>query len=70
MKPISRSDLIRRLRLSGFHGPYPGKRHSVMIKGTRRVQISNPHQGDIDVSLLKRILAQAGISESEWESVK
>ena len=38
-----------------------------MIKGSLKIRISNPHIGDIDVSLLKEILSQAGISPEEWE---
>ncbi len=40
-----------------------------MKKGKRKVKIPNPHgSGDIHVSLLKKILKQAGISESQWMS--
>jgi predicted RNA binding protein YcfA (HicA-like mRNA interferase family) len=33
------------------------------------VTIPNPHQGDIGVGLLTRILRQAGVSREEWETV-
>jgi len=70
LKPISRRELIRRLLKYEFEGPFPGKRHSYMLKGKRRVQIPNPHKGDIGVGLLKLILRTAGISKDEWESYK
>lgn len=38
-----------------------------MIKGKQKIRIPNPHIGDIDVSLLKEILRQAGVSSEEWE---
>jgi predicted RNA binding protein YcfA (HicA-like mRNA interferase family) len=39
-----------------------------MIKGRKKIRIPNPHgSGDIDVSLLKEILRQAGISDEEWD---
>ena len=39
-----------------------------MIKGKKKIRIPNPHgSGDIDVSLLKEILRQAGISDEEWD---
>lgn len=39
-----------------------------MIKGREKIRIPNPHgSGDIDVSLLKEILRQAGISDEEWD---
>lgn len=38
-----------------------------MAKGPVQVPLPNPHRGDIDWSLTKRILAQAGITHEEWE---
>jgi len=40
-----------------------------MIKSSHKIRIPNPHYTDIDVSLLKEILRQAGISSTEWEEV-
>lgn len=65
--PISRTDLIRGLRSFGFRGPYPGGNHAYMERDSLRVRIPNPHQGDIGVGLLARILRQAGISRDAWE---
>ena len=33
------------------------------------VIVPNPHRGDISVGLLNRILKEAGISRTEWESL-
>jgi predicted RNA binding protein YcfA (HicA-like mRNA interferase family) len=65
--PISRRLLIRYLRQSGFEGPYSGGKHQFMVKGDRTLRIPNPHQTDVRVQLLTKILQQAGISRSEWE---
>jgi predicted RNA binding protein YcfA (HicA-like mRNA interferase family) len=65
--PISRLDLISGLRRAGFSGPYGGKKHQFMEKDGSRLRIPNPHQSDIGVNLLTRILKQAGISKEEWE---
>jgi predicted RNA binding protein YcfA (HicA-like mRNA interferase family) len=62
----SRRDVIRRFRELGFDGPVTGGRHAFMVKGTLKVRIPNPHQGDIGVSLLSEILRQAGITDTEW----
>jgi len=70
LKPVSRRELIRKLWRVGFRGPIAGKRHAAMIRGDVRVPIPNPHTGDIDVSLLRRILREAEISIEEWESVE
>ncbi len=67
--PIGQQDLIRTLRQLGFDGPVSGTRHRFMIKGTLKLRIPNPHQGDIGRDLLTRILREAGISRDEWETI-
>ena len=67
LAPISRSDLIRRLRSFGWTGPHAGGRHQFMVKGQHQLTIPNPHgRSDIGVNLLKLILSEAGISRDEW----
>src|SRR5216684_2830023 len=60
----------QRMRLLGWQGPHPGKRHSAMRKGTRTLPIPNPHGSDLDWILVKRILKQAQIDPDEWERLK
>ena len=67
--PISRRNLIKYLRRLGWTGPYPAGPHNVMQKGTQRLSIPNPHQGDISRQLLLTILAQAGIDRATWEAL-
>ena len=67
--PVSRKDLIRRLRAIGFDGPYSGGKHSFMVKGQLTLTVPNPHKGDIGRELLARILRQAGITRQEWEKL-
>ena len=69
-KPISRRDLIRRLRIFGWSGPYGGGRHQAMEKDRRSLPIPNPHGKDIDWTLTKRILKQANIDPQQWEENK
>ncbi len=38
-----------------------------MRRGALTVPIPNPHRGDIDWSLTKRILATAQIERDDWE---
>ncbi len=53
----------------GWEGPIAGGNHMFMKKGKRKVTIPNPHEGgDVPVSLLKKILEQAGINENQWMS--
>ena len=65
--PTKRQDLIRGLWQCGFDGPFSGGKHQFMKRGSLKLPIPNPHQGDISAPLLKRILAKAGITEEEWE---
>ncbi len=67
--PISRRELISYLQRLGLDGPYSGGRHQYMLRGTMRLWIPNPHQGDIGLPLLIRILRQAGIQRDEWEAL-
>ena len=69
-KPISRRELIRRMRILGWSGPEAGKRHGAMRKGTHTIPIPNPHRGDLDWTLVKRVLKQAEIEPEEWERLK
>ncbi len=67
--PISRRELIMYLRQLGFEGPYSGSKHQFMVKGSLRLRIPNPHEGDVSRDLLRRILQQAGIERGEWEKL-
>lgn len=66
LSPLSRRQLVTRLKALGFDGPFSGGRHQFMSRGETDVHIPNPHQSDIGVALLKRILRQAGVSNEEW----
>ncbi|PIU31080.1 MAG: hypothetical protein COT06_10075 [Syntrophobacteraceae bacterium CG07_land_8_20_14_0_80_61_8] len=68
LKPVSRRELLKRLKALGFEGPYSGGNHEFMVRGMRRVILPNPHRHDIGTDLLSRILRQAGMSRAEWES--
>ncbi|MBC6433249.1 type II toxin-antitoxin system HicA family toxin [Nostoc sp. HG1] len=66
LTPVSWRDLVRRLQELGFEGPYAGGKHPQMRRGDVTVIITNPHEGDISVGLLSRLLRQAGVSREEW----
>lgn len=67
--PIKQRELIRCLWKLGFGGPFTGGNHQFMTKDTLRLRIPNPHQGDISIGLLARILNQAGIDKDDWEKL-
>jgi predicted RNA binding protein YcfA (HicA-like mRNA interferase family) len=69
LRPIKRNDLITYLRQLGFTGPYSGGKHQFMIKDQLRLTLPNPHQKDIGINLLNKILKQSGISKQEWENL-
>ena len=66
LAPVSWQGLVQRLRELGFEGPYAGGRHPQMRRVDVTVIIPNPHEGDIGVGLLRRLLQQAGVSREEW----
>jgi predicted RNA binding protein YcfA (HicA-like mRNA interferase family) len=70
LNPIGRHDLIGRLRQLGFRGPYAGGRHQFMVRGERRLILPNPHQVEIGVELLSRVLRQAGVDRTEWDDTR
>ena len=66
LKPVSWREFVRRMRELGFDGPYSGGRHPQMRRGNVTVIIPNPHEGEISVGFLTRLLRQAGITREEW----
>jgi len=63
---MKRRDLIRKLQRLGFQGPLQGRKHPFMTKGNRRITLPNPHgNNDIDISLIRRIVRQAGL---DWRT--
>ena len=66
LRPVSRRELIRKLKSLGFDGPFPGGKHDWMRRNRLRVTIPNPHGGALDPGLIRRILRQASITIDEW----
>lgn len=64
--PVSRRELVRKLKALGFEGPFPGGKHQWMRRAGLRVTIPNPHGGAIDTGLIRRILRLASITLDEW----
>ena len=65
LTPVSWQDFVQRMRELGFEGPYAGGRHPQMRRGDVTVLVPNPHEGDIGVGLLRRLLRQADISRGQ-----
>lgn len=70
LTPVSRRELVRRLRQLGFDGPYQGGRHPQMRRGDVTLIVPNPHGADLGVGFLRRLLRQAGVSVDEWHAVE
>ena len=67
LTPCSRREFIRKLQVLGYDGPYVGGSHQHMTKlGGATIPVPNPHQGDISVDLLSRILRIAKIDRDDW----
>jgi predicted RNA binding protein YcfA (HicA-like mRNA interferase family) len=64
--PVPYRVLIKKLKKLGLEGPHAGSKHPYMVIGDTVIILPNPHQGeDVDVSLIKTILKDAGISREE-----
>ena len=71
LTPVTRQELVRRLRNLGWSGPYAGGKHQHMVKGNVQLTVPNPHhRKDIGVQLLKLVLNEAGISREDWFSAR
>lgn len=68
-KPLSRRELIRKLKRAGFFGPFSGGRHSYFLRGNLKIFIPNPHGVDIGSNIIKRIIIDMGISEDAWDGL-
>lgn len=66
LSPTSWRELVIRLRLLGFTGPYEGGKHPYMMRGDAVLTIPNQHRREISVDLLQRLLRQGNISRDEW----
>ena len=69
LSPISWSNLVKKLKKSGFNGPYHGGKHPYMVKGDLVLTLPNPHRKEVGVDLLTRILRQANIDKERWVEV-
>jgi predicted RNA binding protein YcfA (HicA-like mRNA interferase family) len=66
LTPVSWREFVNRLLQLGFEGPFAGGRHPQMCRGSVTLIVPNPHEGDVGVGFLTRLLRQAGVSRDEW----
>ncbi|MFA4890237.1 MAG: type II toxin-antitoxin system HicA family toxin [Candidatus Paceibacterota bacterium] len=66
LRPVSRRELIFKLKRLGFNGPFSGGRHQFMEKSNFKIFIPNPHGKDIGKDLVKQIIKDLKISEKEF----
>ncbi len=45
--PVSRLELVDRLKKLGYEGPYHGGKHDFLVRGQARLTIPNVHGNDI-----------------------
>jgi predicted RNA binding protein YcfA (HicA-like mRNA interferase family) len=68
LTPITRRDLIKRLRNLGWDGPLSGGKHQFMVKGAMKLPIPNPHGGVLSVGMVSEILKETGTTREAWLS--
>lgn len=66
LKPISRKELVRKLKRVGFSGPFSGAKHQYMLRDKLKIFIPNPHGNDIGLKIIKRIIVDINISDKEF----
>jgi len=70
INPISKKQLISKLKALSLEGTFKATKHQYLIKGNHKIFITNPHGGkDIGISLLKKIIRQIGITQDEFISL-
>ena len=69
LSPIPQKKFIAKLINLVFIGPFQEGNHPYLIRDSIVLTIPNPHDGDISVDLLVRLLRQAGISRQEWMNI-
>lgn len=70
LTPVSWNELVRRLRVLGFQGPFRGGKHPFMIRDQLTLTIPNPHHGEIGIDLLVRVLRQAQVDRNAWITIR
>jgi len=68
-KPVSRRELIRKLRKIEFVGPFQGGRHQFMKRHGKKMVIPNPHGRDLGSIILSQIIRELNISAKEFENL-
>jgi len=68
--PVSWRELVHKLRILGFDGPFQGGKHPYMVLGNLVLTIPNIHREEISVDLIVRLLRQGGISRQDWLNVE
>lgn len=74
MSPISRKELIRRLRKLGFEGPFTGGKHDYMHRASDHLRLAVPRDDaknrEIGTELQKRIIREIGVVSKAWIALK
>lgn len=66
LRPVSRRELIIKLKRLGFSGLFSGGRHQFMERDGFKIFVPNPHGKDIGKDLVKQIIKDLKISEKEF----
>jgi hypothetical protein len=73
MIPISRRELIRKLRQLRFEGPFDGGNHDVMRRPSDQLKVPIPRDDaksrEIGIELQKRIMREIGVSTKQWQQL-
>ncbi len=74
LHPISRRELIRRMKQLGFEGPFPGTRHDFMRRPSDQMKVPIPRaegkSREIGVKLQKIIMGEINVRTEDWLSLE
>ena len=68
LRPLKPREVIEKLRVLGYEGPFGGGRHSRMVHTQSGKIIPIPMHGgkDVSVGLIRAIIREVGITSDEW----
>ena len=62
LKPQKYHEFIAKLRKIGLEGPFSGSKHPYFLFGKIKIIVPNPHGGDVDKSIIKKVINKIGVS--------
>ena len=66
LKLLKYREFIAKLKKIGLEGPISGGKHPHFLFGNIKIIVPNPHGGDVDKNIVKKIISKIGITVEEF----